>query len=966
MKTLRRGTGRSGERSAGRSREFGARFRRAGIAIRIARRSSLRAPGRSALIVALITLPVAGMAALTLVIASTVATTAERIAVELGHSQARVQVIGPPNSGLTQDPLATGWGGGSVAAPGEPALPKPGDLFPTGTSLIPVLDTAVTVKTLTGVAVLPALEGRPWDRGLAGRYDVVAGRVPAAAGEVMATASTLHRLGIALGQEARLVAPVQQTVTVVGLLDDRMKPAATDELFGLPGAFTGQSDLLNNSSTTLYLPDTVLDWKQVQQLNKQGAVVLSRQVLEHPPALGSSSMSRGSSLAFAFMYGAMIFGFALLEVTLLAGAAFTVGTRAQERSLAIVASAGSSRSTIFSIITANGLVLGLIGGVIGVGLGIGAGSAFMHLTGDGSATRYWGYHLWWPAMIGIALFALVIGWLGALVPAVRGSKFDVVAALRGARRPAAPRRRRPIAGVVAVMTGVALTLVGGSVVIVQTQTYSTSPLIGVAIGLLIGGPILAQLGLVLCSGLLLRLLARLFSRAGVAARLASRDAARNPGRSVPALAVIMTTVFVAVFAMTLITSFEVTARTNYDYSTMPGQVQIPLQYLSSQRNAVTAFPQADRVVSAMDRALEISSARALASVPDAPLQGRAGTSPGVAPPDVLLPELVVPPANQCPSEPTSVNFSRATTIPGSAEQRKARSDWRCQNSYVLYGQGGDGGGHIWVGTAADLALVLGAAPSQAAKDTLAGGGAVSLYPEYLASGKATISWWPASNWTQPHSPFDHPAAVKSRSIPAVLQQPAHPIRFGIFISPATARTLGLPYAISTVLAATKTMPTTAQLDALNSAVDVLAGSPTAHYFIRVERGPAQTAGAFSWAIVGLAALIAIGAAAVAIGLARADGRRDQETLAAVGGGSRVTRGFGFWQALVLAGTGAVLGAAVGLVPAVALTLPGSSTMFSAPWPTIVGAATMMPLAIACGAWLLAAGPAPRPRRSAIQ
>ncbi len=200
----------------------------------------------------------------------------------------------------------------------------------------------------------------------------------------------------------------------------------------------------------------------------------------------------------------------------------------------------------------------------------------------------------------------------------------------------------------------------------------------------------------------------------------------------------------------------------------------------------------------------------------------------------------------------------------------------------------------------------------------------------------------------------------------MLQRPAHPIRFGIFISAATADSLGLSYADSTVLAAPKTMPTTAQLDALNSAVDVLAGSPTAHYVIWVERGPAQTAGAFSWAIVGLAALIAIGAAAVAIGLARADGRRDQETLAAIGSGSRVARGFGFWQALLLAGTGAVLGAAIGLVPAIALTLPGASTLFSAPWPAIVGAATVMPLAIACGAWLLATGRTPRPRRSAIQ
>ncbi|MHB1234825.1 MAG: ABC transporter permease family protein, partial [Microbacteriaceae bacterium] len=727
---------------------FRARLRRARLAIRIARRSSVRSPGRSALIVALIALPVAGMAAVTLVIPSTMATTAERIAVELGHAQARVQVIAPPGTGLTQDPLSNGWGGGSPPGPGNPALRKPGDLFPAGTSLVPVLDTAVTVTTRTGVAVLPAVEGRPWDPALAGRYDLVAGRAPAAAGEVMATASALHRLGLALGQEARLVAPIAHTVTVVGVLSDRMIPAATAELFGTPGAFTGRSDILGNSRTILYLPSLTLDWQQVQQLNTQGAVVLSRQVLEHPPASTAIGSGAGGSSLTGFLSAAMLFGFAVLEVTLLAGAAFTVGARAQERSLAIVAGIGSTRSTIFSIITASGLVLGLLGGIVGVGLGIAAGSAFMTWTTDGSATRYWGYHLWWPAMIGIVLLALVIGWLGALVPGIRGSKFDVVAALRGARRPPVPRRRRPIAGVVAVTIGIALTLAGGGLIILLFQSGRyTSPLIGVGTGLLIGGPILAQLGLILCSGLLLRLLARLLSRAGVAARLASRDAARNPGRSVPALAVVMTTVFGAVFAMTAFTSFEVTARAHYEYSTMPGQVQVPLHYWGPQPNEVTAFPHPGEVVSAVNRTLGISTARALASVPDAPFTGGPTVRPATNP-SVLLPELTVPAVNQCPSDPTSLNFSKATTVPGSAAQRTAQADWRCQSSYVLSGQSDDGRGHIWVGTAADLALVLGSAPSQAAKDALAGGGAVSLYPEYIAAGKATVSWWLASHWTQ--------------------------------------------------------------------------------------------------------------------------------------------------------------------------------------------------------------------------
>jgi putative ABC transport system permease protein len=944
-----------------------AKLCRARVAVRIARRSSVRSPGRSALIVALIALPVAGMAAVTLIIPSTIGTTAEKLTVQLGHTQARVQVVSAPDPNLSQEPSGMAWGGGSPVSSTPVAERRQlTSLFPSGTRMIPLLSTSVTVKTSTGVAALNATEGQAWDPALAGRYAVAAGHAPTDTGEVMVTASTLNRLGIGIGGTAQIIAPVPRTVTIVGLIDSRSEPASNQGFFGVPSTFTGHTAIEQDSQTVVYLPDTVLDWTQVQALNKQGAVALSRHVLEHPPAPGSDSMTggSGSSLAIAFMLASMVFGFALLEVTLLAGAAFTVGARAQERSLATIASVGSTRSTIFSIITANGLVLGAIGGVVGVAAGIGAGSLFMRLTDDGSATQYWGYHFWWPAMIAIALFAIVIGWLGALVPAIRASKFDVVAALRGARRPALPSRRRPIVGVVVVLLGVALALAGGVLAIVLTQhgLYDArSPLFWAMVGMLLGGPILAQLGLLLCSGLLLRLLARLLSHAGVAARLASRDAARNPGRSVPALAVIMTTVFVAVFAMTMMTSSEVTARANYHYSTMLGQVQLPLQYWDQQTNALKAFPQPDQFASALTTTLDVGTVRTLKRVPDPQSWGSPNVQLG-ADPNSLVPSLVIPAANQCPSEPRSLNFDRATQVRGSDAQRKAQADWRCQSDFVLWG----GDGHIWVGNADDLALVLGATPSQAAKDALSSGAAVSLYPEYVADGTLTISWWTAKYWADPQSVFDHIPADQSKSIPAVVEKPAHPLPFGIFISPSTADTLGLHYADATVLASTKTPPTTAQVDALNQAVDnTLIGNPGS-FVAWVERGPANMAGAFSWGILGLSGLIAIGAAAVAIGLARSDGRRDQATLAEIGSSSRVTRDFGFWQAVVLAGMGAVLGAAVGLVPAIALALPGSGTIFSAPWPTIIATATLMPLAIACGTWLLATSRKIHPRRAAIE
>lgn len=948
---------------------LGASLRRGRVALRIARRSSVRSPGRSALIVALIALPVVGMAAVTLIIPSTQPTTAERIRVNLGQTQAQVRVVSPPDDSLVQDPLSTGWGqSGESTVTGDEQPRSPTSLFPAGTAMIPILDTSVTVKTRTGIAALGAVEGKAWDPAMAGRYNVIAGHTPGDDGDIMVTKSTLARLGIRLGGTAQIVSPVTRTVRVVGVIDDRTEPDSTQELFGMPGAFGGDTDIAANMQTVAYLPNTVLDWQQVQKLNKQGAVVLSRQVFEHPPAPGTYSMSGGSdTTGIAFMLAGMVMGFALLEVTLLAGAAFTVGARAQERSLATVASVGSNRSTLFSIITANGLVLGAVGGVIGVAVGIGAGSVFMRLASDGSGTQFWGYHLWWPAMIGIAAVAIIVGWIGALVPAIRVSKFDIVAALRGAKRPTVPSRKRPIAGVVVVLVGVATTILGGVLTILLTREgmfNNQNPRFWAALGMLLVGPVLTQLGLLMCSGLLLRMLARLLSRTGVAARLASRDAARNPGRSVPALAVIMTTVFAAVFAMTMMTSSQATNSANYQYSTMPGQVTLPLHYWDQQVNKRRTYTDPGQFQSALRENLDVDTVRTLAFVPS-PGDFVGHSAPTATDdPDQFVPVLAVPPANQCPAERSSLNFNPASQSGTADAYDDAKKDWRCQNAYVIGGTYGGADGQIVVGSHDDLALILGAKPSTAARNMLANGGAVSLHPEYVENDSATIIWRKASYWENPPGVETKPPA-RTAHVKAVVEEPVHSIQFGMVISSETADKLGLTYASASVLASTETPPTQAQVDALNGAIDTLIQSPGG-YHAQVERGPHDVSGVFSWGILGLSALIAIAAAAVAIGLARFDGRGDQATLNAVGSSPGVRRGFGFWQAIVLAGTGAVLGSAVGLVPAVALTLPGSGTMFAAPWLPIIMTATVMPLAIACGSWLIAGRRKAELRRAAIE
>src|SRR5690606_29383263 len=126
----------------------------------------------------------------------------------------------------------------------------------------------------------------------------------------------------------------------------------------------------------------------------------------------------------------------------------------------------------------------------------------------------------------------LIGWIASLLPARNASRFDIVAALRGSRRPPVPSTRRPVIGLVMLILGVVLTLIGGVVMALLmeagTGIAGGHPLLWMPIAMLIAGPVLAQLGLMLCGPLVLRVIARSMGRLGIGARLASRDAARNP------------------------------------------------------------------------------------------------------------------------------------------------------------------------------------------------------------------------------------------------------------------------------------------------------------------------------------------------------------------------------------------------------------------------------------------------------
>ena len=113
----------------------------------------------------------------------------------------------------------------------------------------------------------------------------------------------------------------------------------------------------------------------------------------------------------------------------------------------------------------------------------------------------------------------------------------------------------------------------------------------------------------------------------------------------------------------------------------------------------------------------------------------------------------------------------------------------------------------------------------------------------------------------------------------------------------------------------------------------------------------------------LGAVLMIGGTLTATFLALSDARPDLATLSAIGAAPRTRRGVAASYALVVGFVGALLGAAVGFIPGIAITYPLTSTEFMSnaldargnelpshfvdiPWSMILGLVVVLPLVTA--------------------
>ncbi|ADB29336.1 protein of unknown function DUF214 [Kribbella flavida DSM 17836] len=866
-----------------------------GPPLRIARRTTRRALGRTLLVAALIGLPVF-VATWFGVVYRTASPTGEMLAArELGSADARVDVSPYKAFGAfwAEPSLETGEpmpADGAEDPVRHPATFDPRPLLPPGTQLArafhesgmvdlrgPGANSTVAVVTGDGRSALTA-----------GTYRLDSGRMPATDGEVAVSPSLARHFGLLDGDQLRTGATITTSagrqVAVVGLARTLIRPG-TPTVFAVPN--TALVPVATTSSVRYLadLPDTVDPVTLVRPLHGQGIRVLPRANVVDPP-FGPQSTSQDSS---AIAVTALIIGFGVLEIVLLAGTAFAVGARRQTRELGLITATGGTARDVRRVVLAQGLFAGVVGAGAGAGLAMVAVFTGEPLWERMTSTVFTGWQIPWLRVAVICLLGLGAGLAAAVVPAISAGRQAPMAALSGRfAATTASGRIRPVS-VALLLAGITCALVGSGLIgavyqqakenatsdLYQPTATPTGPIALVLLGIT---AVIAALVWML-PGLVAKVagLARMLPLSG---RLAVRDAARHRHRTGPAAAAIMMAVAATSAAAFAVSNALAAEAEQYVPSARHGDALI--RFGTGGPTAVTYSPA---LVERVAKLLPVKDTYSLGTVSHYSAQ-RTGD---------YLPVLAT------------------KGSPDSAS--------------------GVSGAMLLAVDPAHLERFEGYGPRAAAE--LRAGRIVVPAADQVTNGKAAL----LQETGEPNPPtFGHPAAYVPGT-PNVGQ-----FRTSSLISPAAAAKLGKVQVVQVHFELNRE-PTEDQL----SAAAVALGQDDA---LLIERGYQSPAKYWFAGILAAASVVTLLGVAISVSLSAAEGRADLATLAAVGAPPRRRRSLAAAQAWMLGQIGCLLGVGVGALYGYTAHAAFGSPYFAVPWREIAGIVVLVPLLAGLLAWLL--------------
>ena len=278
---------------------------------------------------------------------------------------------------------------------------------------------------------------------------------------------------------------------------------------------------------------TPVTWDHVRQINQSGFSVVSRQVLADPPDVSALPAQfaqyegpQNNRATNPWQYLLLVAGILLIltEMILLISPLYTVAQRSVMRTAAMIVANGGDQSDGRRLTIAHGLVIGLYSGLVSavlsacgmVGIGIWSGLGI-------------GIVPWWPLALSV-LLPILLSLMASVSPAHTSSHINTSAVIGGrVWEPSRLVRRRMIYPL-ALLAG--LPMLG----IAAWRGWVLALVIGVG---------LLEAGLIGSIPYIFTRWRAPNRRASMSMRLALRDAVRNGHRTFPAMASILTTVFVA-------------------------------------------------------------------------------------------------------------------------------------------------------------------------------------------------------------------------------------------------------------------------------------------------------------------------------------------------------------------------------------------------------------------------------------
>ncbi|MEV5600056.1 FtsX-like permease family protein [Streptomyces sp. NPDC052299] len=881
-------------------------------ALRIARRDALRAKGRSALVVAMIALPVLGVTAADITYRSAELSPAEQLTSRLGAADALYSDAGM--GPIQQMPDGNMYDTASGEAPSEE--PAPIDMrraFPEGARALSEQPVPATVTTKYGIASVEVIEFRTSDRMARGRIDLLKGALPRSMGEMVATEPFLDSAGLHVGSEVT-VTPSGKKYTITGAVE---LPAdlKAKQLYADPGAVIAPWQAMADHDKKVPAPNAGsvqwlvegpgragIGWEDVLAANKAGAVVTSRQVSENPPPDSEipllrshpdyNSMDMGSEETSAALV--TVVAMTILEIVLLAGPAFAVGARRSRRQLGLLGTCGGDRGQVRAVVLGGGLVLGGAGAVAGVVVGLLLTVVCRPLIEDWAGHRFGSLVIRPTELLVVAVLGLITGVLAALAPAIVAGRQSVLESLTGRRGVRRSSRVLPVTGACVLALGVLIAVLGG------TSGDST---------LVAGGSVVAEVGLLACIPVIVGLLGRLGRRFPLSPRMALRDAARNRGRTAPAVAAVMAAVAGSVAIATYMASNL--AESDYEYTPMLAEGTISLS--AGDAKAVERLPAAR---AAVEHNMAVTGGRADIS------RVWAGSDCNVYYEDESScgSMTLVKPTGKGHTCPLADKGAKELAARLSAdEHRTLMRSPACVDVRISVGTFSSDSNNIVVGDAALLTTYV-KLHDPAAAAALKAGTPVLLNEAYAENGEVTLKAVHRYNPKDTENRKLHPGKARKTTdrLKVYVAKPEYATTPGIrmILPQRTAERLGLHTQPYGSVYAVSHQPTDAENQRTSATIDQAGGG----LWVQSNSGPNDRGSTIQLILTLFAGVVTMGAAAITTGLAKADAEADLTTLSAVGAPPRVRRSLSGFQCLVVALTGVLLGTAAGLVPAVALRL----------------------------------------------